>query len=45
MDAVSSIEPRAAVPTVGLDDRAHEALKSWATAPMEEGVALALVHV
>ena len=41
MAAVSSMEPSAAVLAVGLEDSAHEALKSWATAPIAAGVAVA----
>jgi hypothetical protein len=45
MDADSSTEPRDAVPAVGLDEISQEALKSWATAPMAAGVAVALLQV
>jgi hypothetical protein len=45
MDAVSSIEPRTAVPVEGFEERAQEALKSWATAPMGEGVAVVFAQV
>jgi hypothetical protein len=39
------MEPREAVLAVGLEESSQEALNSWATAPIEEGTAVALLQV